>query len=784
MATLFVLCFLLLSAEISVQQEQARVCHKAVSDLAHISVEQDDPLLQEADKTSQVCNLGNHQACYTLWREVKTALNTTEVVIIAQGCWESSGKEDCDSPVCVAYRRPPKAMNDTKFCCCSGDLCNNNVSVGYDDSRIEYSTATQVATSEKQTNAVSRLSLRDTFLIIFSCLVTLTIGFVGSVALYKSCHSPNKPQMLDSVRLVENIQNEQPLKMIELVGQGRYGSLWKGMNKDGQLVAVKMFPPHYRQLYCNERDIYSLPFMDNPAIVTYYGCQESTGHLQLILLYCNLGCLQDYLKANTVDSTTFCRMASSIAKGLAHLHTEIRHGDKYKPCVCHRDLNTRNILVKSDLSCCICDLGLALQITNSHHCGGEEAAIKAISDVGTLRYMAPEVLEGAVNLRDCESSLKQIDVYALGLVLWELATRCCDFYIDNATAVPYAMPFEAEIGQHPSFEQMLQVMVSRNKARPLFPPLWRDCPAVRLVKETIEDCWDQDAEARLTALCVEERLSDLTQLCQRESHGCYPYLLGAQIISFNNATSDNNNAVTEDTVESTVSEGTVETLLTMSPSEPAPAYTWKDSNSRVNVTANVAITIQPYQGRNPCLERNLLMWGDSQEGDRSPLVDRSMKHQVTRQGEPPTVVLQPTASNIPYVHNRVPKQSNVPPSTTQLPGFIRKLLPHKKLNIPLPSEDRHLLPNGTGTPKDVKVTISPFEKHGPEENRPGASGGRPTSLPLELGSVFLDAQSGRIKRELSDRIKTPGDVPPSVRRKRARLSLYDDRIMDQSASSF
>ena len=42
--------------------------------------------------------------------------------------------------------------------------------------------------------------------------------------------------------------------------------------------------------------------------------------------------------------------------------------------------------------------------------------------------MAPEVLEGAVNLRDCEASLKQIDVYALGLVLWEIASRCSDLY--------------------------------------------------------------------------------------------------------------------------------------------------------------------------------------------------------------------------------------------------------------------------------------------------------------------------------------------------------------------
>ena len=55
-------------------------------------------------------------------------------------------------------------------------------------------------------------------------------------------------------------------------------------------------------------------------------------------------------------------------------------------------------------------------------------SILLLFQVGTLRYMAPEVLDGAVNLRDCEASLKQIDIYALGLVLWEAASRCHELY--------------------------------------------------------------------------------------------------------------------------------------------------------------------------------------------------------------------------------------------------------------------------------------------------------------------------------------------------------------------
>lgn len=45
--------------------------------------------------------------------------------------------------------------------------------------------------------------------------------------------------------------------------------------------------------------------------------------------------------------------------------------------------------------------------------------------------MAPEVLEGAVNLRDCESALKQVDMYALGLIYWEIFMRCTDLFPGN-----------------------------------------------------------------------------------------------------------------------------------------------------------------------------------------------------------------------------------------------------------------------------------------------------------------------------------------------------------------
>ena len=63
--------------------------------------------------------------------------------------------------------------------------------------------------------------------------------------------------------------------------------------------------------------------------------------------------------------------------------------------------------------------------------------------------MAPEVLEGAINFS--RDSFLRIDMYACGLVLWELASRCKA----QAGMEPkeYKLPFEAEI-LHPTLEQM------------------------------------------------------------------------------------------------------------------------------------------------------------------------------------------------------------------------------------------------------------------------------------------------------------------------------------------
>jgi bone morphogenetic protein receptor type-2 len=85
-------------------------------------------------------------------------------------------------------------------------------------------------------------------------------------------------------------------------------------------------------------------------------CQTPGAPTDYILIFSlEQECLQEYLRRHTIDLATLCKMSLGVARGLAHLHSDLG-----KPCIAHRDINSKNVLVKSDLSCSVCDLGLAV----------------------------------------------------------------------------------------------------------------------------------------------------------------------------------------------------------------------------------------------------------------------------------------------------------------------------------------------------------------------------------------------------------------------------------------
>uniref|UniRef100_A0AAQ5ZXK1 receptor protein serine/threonine kinase n=1 Tax=Amphiprion ocellaris TaxID=80972 RepID=A0AAQ5ZXK1_AMPOC len=444
------------------------------------------------ENTTIRCAKGSH--CFGLWEKTPPG----EVRLVKQGCWTHLGdNQGCREDRCVVTNLPPQIQNGTyHFCCCGSDMCNVNFTEDFPTPK--------------------------TVIITLATVSVLAVVAVAAFFGYRMMHGDGK-QGLHNLNMMEAAGSESSLdldnlKLLELIGRGRYGAVYCG-SLDERPVAVKVFTAANRQNFLNECSIYRLPLLEHENIARFVAADERTGpegrtEYLLVMDYYPHGSLSRYLSVQTNDWVSSCRLAHSVTRGLAYLHTELFKGDLYKPAVSHRDLNSRNILVKADGTCVIIDFGLSMKLTGNRPARHGEEENAAISEVGTIRYMAPEVLEGAVNLRDCESALKQVDMYALGLVYWETFMRCTDLF--PGESVPeYQMAFQAEAGNHPTFEDM-QVLVSREKQRPKFPEAWKENSlAVRSLKETMEDCWDQDAEARLTAQCAEERLAELLLIWDR-----------------------------------------------------------------------------------------------------------------------------------------------------------------------------------------------------------------------------------------------------------------------------
>ena len=111
------------------------------------------------------------------------------------------------------------------------------------------------------------------------------------------------------------------------------------------------------------------------------------------------------------------KLAYTAVSGLDHLHTEI-FGHDAKPAIVHRDLKSRNILVKGDYTCCIGDLGLALRYDRKN----DQVEDPPSKKVGTKRYLAPEIIDDSISMKQFEL-FKMADIYSFGLILWEIALR-------------------------------------------------------------------------------------------------------------------------------------------------------------------------------------------------------------------------------------------------------------------------------------------------------------------------------------------------------------------------
>ncbi|XP_008544575.1 activin receptor type-1 [Microplitis demolitor] len=296
--------------------------------------------------------------------------------------------------------------------------------------------------------------------------------------------------------------------LVECLGNGGSsgfgGEVWRGV-WHGECVAVKIYFSRDEAAWARETEVYSqlLPSRhDN--ILGYVGSdmtsRASCTQLWLVTHYHPLGSLYDHLNRSPHPLTHHqtLNICLGIVNGLLYLHTEI-HGTKGKPSIAHRNLKSKNILVKTNGSCVIADFALT---TTQERLSTDRIDLRQ----GTKRYMSPEILAQTLNV-ECLESFRRADIYSLGLIMWEVCRRC----ISNGVALDYAAPYSEWLSsntQEPSIEE-IRKLVSVDQRRPPLPNRWHSDPTLSGMGKLMRECWHGKPAARLPILRVKKTLIKL-----------------------------------------------------------------------------------------------------------------------------------------------------------------------------------------------------------------------------------------------------------------------------------
>uniref|UniRef100_A0A0D3GRY5 non-specific serine/threonine protein kinase n=1 Tax=Oryza barthii TaxID=65489 RepID=A0A0D3GRY5_9ORYZ len=200
-----------------------------------------------------------------------------------------------------------------------------------------------------------------------------------------------------------------------ILGEGGFGPVYKGLFPDGQELAIKKLGAQSRQgLVEFKNEIQLVAKLQHKNLVRLLGCCVHEEQKMLIYEYLPNKSLDhfifDPIRRTSLNWKTRRKIVEGIAQGLLYLHKHSRLR------IIHRDLKASNILLDSELNPKISDFGMARIFPS------DASRAKASRLVGTFGYMAPEYAsEGLISIKS--------DVFSFGVLLLEImsGTRSAGF---------------------------------------------------------------------------------------------------------------------------------------------------------------------------------------------------------------------------------------------------------------------------------------------------------------------------------------------------------------------
>nr|KYP75175.1 putative serine/threonine-protein kinase At1g01540 family [Cajanus cajan] len=246
-----------------------------------------------------------------------------------------------------------------------------------------------------------------------------------------------------------------------VIGEGGYGIVFKGLLLDGSVVAVKNLLNNKGQAEKEFKvEVEAIGKVRHKNLVGLVGYCAEGAQRMLVYEYVDNGTLEQWLHGDVgpVSPLTWdirMKIAVGTAKGLAYLHEGL------EPKVVHRDVKSSNILLDKMWNAKVSDFGLAKLL-------GSEKSYVTTRVMGTFGYVSPEYAStGMLN----EGS----DVYSFGILLMELIT--------GRSPIDYSRP-PGEM----NLVDWFKGMVASRRGEDLVDPLIEIQPSPRSLKRALLVC--------------------------------------------------------------------------------------------------------------------------------------------------------------------------------------------------------------------------------------------------------------------------------------------------------
>ncbi|KAF3340144.1 proline-rich receptor-like protein kinase PERK4 [Carex littledalei] len=233
-----------------------------------------------------------------------------------------------------------------------------------------------------------------------------------------------------------------------MIGQGGFGYVYKGVLPNGKDVAIKQLKAGSGQgerEFQAEVDIISR--VHHRHLVSLVGYCMAGAQRMLVYEFVTNNTLEYHLHGKdvpTMDFPTRLKIALGSAKGLAYLHEDCH------PRIIHRDIKTSNILLEQNFEAKVADFGLAkfTEDTNTH---------VSTRIMGTFGYLAPEYASSG-------KLTEKSDVFSFGVVLLELITgrKPVDLSRMEDSLVDWARPLMINAVSEEKFDELVDSKLENN----------------------------------------------------------------------------------------------------------------------------------------------------------------------------------------------------------------------------------------------------------------------------------------------------------------------------------